>query len=225
MNGSEFRRTLSNIPARATIPRRIEYGGIGARSSRRSPTRKGIGLFIPFRNGSRHSLDHDNQFPCFALERHCYPVSSSALYWGETGAVGAPSLIDLPLPFVLDVPIRGPGRYLHFLSAWMLVITGLVYLVTGFLTHHFRQNLLPDKTHLSGEAIRQVVSDHLRIKRSAKRDAHPYNLLQRLTYLFVIFGLVPLMIWTGLAMSPGFTSAFPAVVSTLGGHQAAVRRR
>jgi hypothetical protein len=34
-------------------------------------------------------------------------------YWGETGAVGTPSLIDLPLPFVLDVPIRGPGRYLH----------------------------------------------------------------------------------------------------------------
>jgi thiosulfate reductase cytochrome b subunit len=143
------------------------------------------------------------------------------LYWGETGAVGAPSLIDLPLPFVLNVPIRGPGRYLHFLSAWMLVITGLVYVVSGILTHHFRQNLLPDKTHLSGEAIRQVVSDHLRIKRSAKRDAHPYNLLQRLTYLFVIFGLVPLMIWTGLAMSPGFTSVFPAVVSALGGHQAA----
>ncbi len=37
----------------------------------------------------------------------------------------------------------------------------------------------------------------------------------------MIFGLVPLMIWTGLAMSPGFTSVFPAVVSTLGGHQAA----
>src|SRR5712671_2129091 len=42
-------------------------------------------------------------------------------YWGETGSVGTPSLIDLPLPFVLDVPIRGPGRYLHFLSAWVCV--------------------------------------------------------------------------------------------------------
>jgi thiosulfate reductase cytochrome b subunit len=143
------------------------------------------------------------------------------LYWGETGGVGAPSLIDLPLPFVLDLPIRGPGRYLHFLSAWMLVITGLVYVVTGILTHHFRQNLLPDRTHFSGEAIRQVILDHLRMKRPAKQDAHDYNLLQRVTYLFVIFGLVPLMIWTGLAMSPGFTSVFPATVSTLGGHQTA----
>jgi thiosulfate reductase cytochrome b subunit len=142
------------------------------------------------------------------------------LYWGETGAVGAPSLIDLPLPFVLNMPIRGPGRYLHFLSAWMLVITGLVYVVSGTLTHHFRQNLLPNKTHLSGEAIRQVVSDHLRFKRPPKESVI-YNLLQRVTYLAVIFGLAPLMIWTGLAMSPGFTSVFPAVVSTLGGHQAA----
>ena len=53
------------------------------------------------------------------------------LYWGDTGGVGAPSLIDLPLPFVLDLPIRGPGRYLHFLSAWMLVVTGLVYVGIG----------------------------------------------------------------------------------------------
>ena len=44
------------------------------------------------------------------------------LYWGETGAVGSPSLIDLPLPFVLDVPIRGPGRYLHFLFAWVSAV-------------------------------------------------------------------------------------------------------
>src|SRR6266567_207316 len=41
------------------------------------------------------------------------------LYWGETGAREGPSLFDLPLPFVLEVPIRGPGRYLHFLAAWV----------------------------------------------------------------------------------------------------------
>jgi len=143
------------------------------------------------------------------------------LYWGDVGGVGAPSLIDLPLPFVLHVPIRGPGRYLHFLSAWILVITGLVYAVSGILTHHFRKSLLPDKSQLGWDSIRQVVSDHLHLKRPPKEEAFRYNLLQRVTYLAVIFGLVPLMIWTGLAMSPGFTSVFPAVVSTLGGHQAA----
>jgi len=143
------------------------------------------------------------------------------LYWGEAGGVGAPSLIDLPLPFVLHVPIRGPGRYLHFLSAWILVVTGLVYVVIGILTHHFRKHLLPEESQLRWDAIRQVVSDHVHLKRPPKEEAVTYNLLQRVGYLAVIFGLVPLMIWTGLAMSPGITSVFPAVVSTLGGHQAA----
>src|SRR6186997_2068584 len=53
------------------------------------------------------------------------------LYWGETGSLGGPSLLDLPLPFVLDVPIRGPGRYLHFLAAWVSVFTGAVYVAMG----------------------------------------------------------------------------------------------
>jgi Ni,Fe-hydrogenase I cytochrome b subunit len=55
------------------------------------------------------------------------------LYWGETGAVGSPSLIDLPLPFVLDVPIRGPGRYLHFLAAWVSVFTGAIYVAMALV--------------------------------------------------------------------------------------------
>src|SRR5437667_12769875 len=70
------------------------------------------------------------------------------MYWGETGARGGPSLFDLPLPFVLDVPIRGPGRYLHFLSAWVAVLTGLFYAVSGLVTGHFHKNLLPGQSDL-----------------------------------------------------------------------------
>lgn len=142
------------------------------------------------------------------------------LYWGEAGGLGAPSLIDLPLPFVVDVPIRGPGRYLHFLSAWVFVFTGIVYVVTGISTRHFVKHLLPDKSQLGWGAIRQVISDHLRLKLRSD-EGHTYNLLQRATYLVVVFGVVPLMIWTGLAMSPGFTSVFPTAVSTFGGQQSA----
>src|SRR5579864_7537148 len=59
------------------------------------------------------------------------------LYWGETGTVGNPSLIDLPLPFVL-VGQSGWGRYLHFLSAWVCVFTGVIYVLSGILNRHFR---------------------------------------------------------------------------------------
>lgn len=56
------------------------------------------------------------------------------LYWGETGLRRGPSLIDLPLPFVLEMPIRGPGRYVHFLAAWISLFTGLYYVLTGLRT-------------------------------------------------------------------------------------------
>ena len=143
------------------------------------------------------------------------------LYWGETGAVGTPSLIDLPLPFVLDVPIRGPGRYLHFLSAWVFVLTGLLYVVSGIFTRHFRKNLLPAKGELSWSAISRVVSNGLRLKRPSEEESLTYNVVQRLTYLGVVFVLTPLIILTGLAMSPAVTSVFPVIVNVFGGQQSA----
>src|SRR5215216_2848231 len=63
------------------------------------------------------------------------------LYWGETGAVGAPSLIDLPLPFMLTGQ-SGWGRSLHFLSAWICVVTGVLYLIVGALTRHVQRDVL-----------------------------------------------------------------------------------
>jgi thiosulfate reductase cytochrome b subunit len=61
----------------------------------------------------------------------------------------------------------------------------------------------------------------LRFKRPSAAEAWSYNLLQRISYLFVIFVLFPLVIWTGLAMSPAFVSAVPAAVNLLGGQQSA----
>ena len=46
-------------------------------------------------------------------------------------------------------------------------------------------------------------------------------MLQRVTYLGVLFLLFPLIVWTGLAMSPAVTAALPAIVTVLGGRQSA----
>jgi thiosulfate reductase cytochrome b subunit len=121
------------------------------------------------------------------------------LYWGETGALGAPSLIDLPLPFVLTGQ-TGWGRSLHFLSAWVSVLGGVVYVLDGMLTRHFRDELL--RLHVDGEPAK-------------------YNVSQRLAYAGVVFVLFPLMIWTGFAMAPAITSVFPVIVTILGGQQSA----
>jgi thiosulfate reductase cytochrome b subunit len=142
------------------------------------------------------------------------------LYWGETGGVGTPSLIDLPLPFVL-VGQSGWGRSLHFLAAWVCVLNGVLYVLSGFATRHFRRDLLPSKADLAWSNIRRVVSNHLHLKRPGEEESYSYNVLQRVTYLGVVFVLFPLIVLTGLAMSPAITSVFPALVTGFGGQQSA----
>lgn len=143
------------------------------------------------------------------------------LHWGETGALGSPSLIDLPLPFVLDIPIRGPGRYLHFLAAWISVFAGAVYVGLGLATRHFGRNLLPARGQLKFGAIVGVMHNHLRRQPARAEELATYNVLQRLSYTAVVFVLFPLMIWTGLAMSPAVTSVFPFLATSFGGQQSA----
>jgi thiosulfate reductase cytochrome b subunit len=141
-------------------------------------------------------------------------------YWGETGALGTPALFDLPLPFMRGGP-SGWGRNLHFLSAWVCVLNGALYVLSGILTRHFRKNLLPAKADLSWGSLSRAVSNHLRLKLSGVETSLAYNLLQRLTYLAVVFVLFPMIVWTGFAMAPAIVAVFPAIVTVLGGQQSA----
>jgi thiosulfate reductase cytochrome b subunit len=116
---------------------------------------------------------------------------------------------------------NGWSRYLHFEAAWVLVLTGLLYGLYGFFTRHFWKNLSPAREDFSWRSLSAEIVNHLRFKRPSAKEAWSYNTLQRLSYLFVIFVLFPLVIWTGLALSPAFDSAFPATVTSLGGRQSA----
>lgn len=158
-------------------------------------------------------------------------ISHPRFYWGETGNVLTPSLFDLPIPasrgavktgynYVLPDQ-NGWSRSLHFQAAWLVLFTGFIYLLAGFRSGHFRNQLFPNQASLAWRALSESFVQHLRFDKSATGEAGSYNVLQRLAYLGVIFGLFPLMIWTGLAMSPAFTAAFPFTVTSLGGHQSA----
>jgi thiosulfate reductase cytochrome b subunit len=146
-------------------------------------------------------------------------IAHPRLYWGETGAVGTPSLIDLPIPFMIGH--SGWGRYLHFLSAWVSVLTGLLYVVFGLLSQHFRKNLLPAKDDLTWGRMARIVWDELRWKRPSEEESLTYNVVQRLAYLSVVFVLFPLIILTGLAMSPAIASVIPVIRTGFGGQQSA----
>ncbi len=158
-------------------------------------------------------------------------ISHPRFYWGETGNVHTRPLFTLPTPASRATVPTGYGyvlpdqngwsRYLHFQSAWLAVGTGLLYVAFGFFKGHFRRNLLPAPSDLSPRRLASAIAGHLRFRRPSEEEAWSYNVLQRLTYLLVIFVLFPLVIWTGLAMSPGFTSAIPVAVTVLGGRQSA----
>ena len=143
-------------------------------------------------------------------------------YWGETGAIGTPYLFELPLPWpYMKGGPSGWGRNLHFLTAWLCVLNGAVYALSGLLTRHFQRNLVPAKADLAWGSIARVASSHLRLKRLGAETSRAYNVLQRLTYLGVVFVLFPLMLWTGLAMSPAIVSIIPAIQTVLGGQESA----
>jgi thiosulfate reductase cytochrome b subunit len=141
------------------------------------------------------------------------------LYWGETGAVGGPSLIDLPIPFVFGH--SGWGRYLHFLAAWVCVISGVVYLFSGIATRHFGRDVLPSSADLRWTNVRSVIADHVWFRLSRRDGLHSYNVLQRLSYAGMTFVVGPLVLLSGLAFSPMLASVAPWLVSMFGGQQSA----
>ena len=158
-------------------------------------------------------------------------ISHPRFYWGEAGNVLTTPLFKLPIPASRETVPTGYGyvlpdqngwsRYLHFQAAWLAVFTGLVFTISSLFTGHLRKNLLPRKGDLSWRSFSTAIAGHLRFQRRSETEAWSYSVLQRLTYLFVIFVLFPLVIWTGLAMSPAFVSAVPAAVTVFGGQQSA----
>lgn len=133
---------------------------------------------------------------------------------GQISARAFPSWITIP-----SYQDLATGRRWHFFFAWLLVLNGLVYLAWGFASRHFGKHLLPSRAEL-GHIGREVV-EHLRLRFPRGAAAKRYNVLQQLAYLLVIFVLLPLVILTGLTMSPGIDSAVPQLLMLFGGRQTA----
>jgi len=169
------------------------------------------------------------------------------LYLGEVGNDLTPALLTLPIssnhrPSELQPTIafaEFPGapvsaernypifnknswaRSLHFLAAWIFVTVGVIYLAMGIVTRHIVRDLLPRVRELAPSAVWQDLKNHLRIKLDSVRAGQPYNSLQKLTYTGVVFIVLPVMIASGLTMSPAVTNAYPSLLDLFGGYQSA----
>jgi len=133
---------------------------------------------------------------------------------GQLSPRGFPSWATLPGPSWLAM-----ARQWHFAFAWLLVFNAVLFFVYGLWSRHFVRDLMPtrgDIAHLPRE-----IADHARLHFHHGEDAKRYNALQKLTYCLVIFVLGPLMVLTGLSMSPTMDSAFPILPWLFGGRQSA----
>jgi thiosulfate reductase cytochrome b subunit len=174
----------------------------------------------------------DFEHPAIAIQarRADHSVRGETMLFGRsfdtTGMLGLSmeegQLTPRAFPSWITIPSYqdlATGRAWHFFFAWVLVLNGLVYVIWGFASRHFWRDLVP-----SGSKLRHIgadILDHLRLRFPRGEAAKRYNVLQQLAYLTVVFVLFPLVVLTGLTMSPGIDSAAPQLLAVFGGRQTA----
>ena len=148
--------------------------------------------------------------------------------FASDGVLGRSRVGDAAAPTARAFPswatIPGPqwlsmGRHWHFFFAWLFVLNGIAYVLYAIFSGHLRRDLLPTRDEL--RHIGRSLWDHLLFRHPTGEAAKRYNVLQNIAYLTVIFGLLPLVIVAGMAMSPRLDAVWPGWVDLLGGRQSA----
>lgn len=124
----------------------------------------------------------------------------------------------LTLPSYQDL---ASGRRWHFFFAWCFVLNGAAYLAYAIFSGHLRRDLLLRKSEMTPDHLWHEVVEHAGLRFPKGERARHYNALQKLSYSVVIVLLLPLMLLTGLTMSPGINAAFPWLLDLFGGRQSA----
>ncbi len=125
------------------------------------------------------------------------------LDWGKDTNCGNHWVDIPPIPNWLLIPDHrnlAEARHWHFFFAWVFVINGLIYLAFIAISGRLKRMIAPTRADLAD--IPHSVVEHAQLKFPKGEEARRYNVLQKLTYLLVLLVLLPMMLATGLAMSP-----------------------
>ena len=148
------------------------------------------------------------------------------LYWGKVGFQGYPAIFrleDWGISWELaeELGDRRWGRNYHYMFAWIFVINGLIYLLWNGWQKKFHRKMLPNKNQLSAANLKAEFLRHIKFKTAKGEAAKNYNVLQKISYLIVLFLLFPFMIISGFAQMPAFTAISPELIDLFGGRQTA----
>lgn len=113
------------------------------------------------------------------------------------------------------------ARRWHLTFAWLLALGLTFYMARSLWNGHVSKDLHIRRAEWSPRHIWHDVKDHARLRFPTGADAKNYNILQKFSYIGVIFILIPVMIFTGIAMSPAMNAAWPWVLDLFGGRQSA----
>lgn len=141
-----------------------------------------------------------------------------------TGFLGHTPYSTKAIPPLLTIPnyySLAEGRQWHFFFAWLLVISLFVFLIYSIFSKHLKNDLLPRWKDITPSRLWYEIMEHARLRFPFGPAAQSYNPLQKLAYLGVVFGLIPLSILTGIAMSPNLNAALPWLLDVFGGRQSA----
>lgn len=149
--------------------------------------------------------------------------------WDTTGVLGLWTDADgqvqrRAVPYWATIPSRyslAIGRIWHLAFAWVLALGLLAYLLGSLINGHLRRDIHITRAEWRPAHLWHDIRDHARLRFPTGAAGLRYSVLQKLAYAAVLFGLLPGMILTGLALSPGTDAWAPLVTEVFGGRQSA----
>jgi thiosulfate reductase cytochrome b subunit len=113
------------------------------------------------------------------------------------------------------------ARRWHFTFALVLAFGLLFFLAASLFNHHIRKDLVVKRGEIVPRSLWHDVIEHLKLRFHDPDNPAAFNTLQKLSYIAIIFVLIPMMIFTGLTLSPGMDAAWPWMLDVFGGRQSA----
>ena len=135
---------------------------------------------------------------------------------GQPVAQGFPSWSTFP-----SVRDLATARNWHFFFGWIFILNGLLYLGFGVWSGHLRHDLIPRLRELRLSNIWHDVVSHATLRFPRGEDAKRYHILQKLSYVGIALVVLPLLVLTGLAMSPSMGATTGWLIELFGGRQSA----
>jgi Ni/Fe-hydrogenase b-type cytochrome subunit len=145
------------------------------------------------------------------------------LYWGKWGFEPAQAWLEVPrFPGWATIPTHyslAIARDWHVLFAWVFALSLLLFMLVALVNGHLRRDLVTRRREWKWRLFAQEIREYLRF--NFAHTGGKYGAMQKLSYAIVIFLLLPLMIFSGMAISPGMGTSWPWLLDILGGRQSA----